>query len=275
MTRKLSLSFLTCLGAPPEEAVRVAAETGYDYLGLRLLPAAPGGIAFPLMEEPARMRDLGRLLNDEGVDIFDVEMIRIGPHFDASAFLPFLDCAAHLGARVILVTGDDPDEARLTASFAALCDTAADFGLSADLEFMPQSRLPDLAAAMRVLNAADRPNQGVIVDALHVSRSRTPVEEIASIPRPWLHYAQICDGPADIPENVDELNFAARHARLVPGDGAIDLGAIFAALPADLPVAVEVPNDRLSAGLTPAEWAGRTRQASLSVLEAAIAGDGR
>lgn len=265
--RDLSLSFLTCLGAGPEEAVRAAASAGYRHVGLRMLAAAPGGIAFPLMDDAARLADLKALMADTGVSVFDVEMIRLSPHFEAEAFLPFLECAGRLGARSILVAGDDPDEGRLTASFAALCEAAAPFGLSMDLEFMPQSDLRDLAAALSVLKAADQPNQGVIIDALHVSRSRSPVELIADIPRQWLNYAQICDGPAAIPETREALNFAARHERLLPGEGAIDLAGIFERLPPGLPVAVEVPNDRQAAGLSPAEWARRAKQASLAILE--------
>ncbi|WP_406854353.1 sugar phosphate isomerase/epimerase [Alsobacter sp. KACC 23698] len=255
--RQWSLSFLTCLGAAPEDAARAAAEAGYDFVGLRLAPASPGGVAFPLMDQPTRVRDLRRLMADRGIGVFDVEMIRLGPDFDVEGHLRLLECSADLGARVVLVAGDDPDESRLTASYAQLCAAAAPFGLCMDLEFMPQSELGDLAAARRVLEAADQPNQGVIVDALHVSRSRTPVADVAALPPAWLHYAQICDGPADIPSSREALNHAARHARLMPGDGGIDLAPIFAALPADLPIAVEVPNDAQSAGWSAADWARR------------------
>ncbi|WP_182086315.1 TIM barrel protein [Aureimonas sp. ME7] len=272
MTRKLGLSFLTCLGVGPEDAVRAASAAGYDYVGLRMLPAAPGGLAYPLMGDATRIRDLRSLMADEGVEAFDMEIVRISSTFDVEPLRPFLDCSASLGARTVLVAGDDGDEARLTASYVALCRAAAEFGLTADLEFMPQSELRDLAAAMRVLRAADQPNQGVIVDSLHVSRARVSIEEIADVPPSWLHYAQICDGPATIPLTRDELNFAARHERLLPGEGAIDLSGIFAALPADLMVGVELPNDRQSAGLSPEAWAGRTRAASLSVLDGACVG---
>ncbi|MGK6314284.1 sugar phosphate isomerase/epimerase family protein [Neorhizobium sp. DT-125] len=268
MTRKLSLSFLTCLGATPEDSVRAAAAAGYDYVGFRMLPAAPGGIAFPLMNDPARLRDLRGLMADQGIGLFDVEMIRLSADFQAEPYLPFLECSGELGARAILVAGDDPDEQRLTGSYVELCQAAAQFGLSADLEFMPQSELHDLSAAMRVLKAACQPNQGVIIDALHVSRSGTPVALIKDVPPEWLNYAQICDGPAEIPPTREGLNFAARHKRLMPGEGAIDLGSIFSSLPDCLPIAVEVPNDRQSAGLSPATWAERAKRASLSILDA-------
>ncbi len=113
MTRQLSLSFLTCLGASPEVAVRAAASAGYDYIGFRMLPAAPGGLSFPLMGDAARMRSLSSLLSDSGIGVFDMEIIRLAPDFHVEPFLPFLDCSAHLGARAVLVAGDDKDEARL------------------------------------------------------------------------------------------------------------------------------------------------------------------
>lgn len=143
--RKTSLSFLTGLGVAPEEAVLAAAEAGYDYLGFRLMPAVPGGLAYALMDEPARVKALLNLMEDKGVEVFDIEMIRIGPEFDPEPYLPFLDCSAQLGARAILVAGDDADEVRLTHSFVKLCEAARPFGLSMDLEFMPQSELRDLA----------------------------------------------------------------------------------------------------------------------------------
>jgi hypothetical protein len=46
---------------------------------------------------------------------------------------------------------------------------------------------------------------------------------------------------------------------------------MFRALPADLPIAIEVPNDRQSAGLSPAVWAERAKQASLNVLKPVFA----
>ena len=270
MKERFSLSFLTCMGSAPEEAVKTAAQAGYGYVGLRLLPAAPGGIAFPLMDEPARVRALAHLMRDLGVELFDTEIIRIGPDFDPEPYLPFLECSARLGARAVLVAADDPDESRLAASYVRLCQAGAQFNLWMDLEFMPQSELHDLSAALRILNAANQPNQGLIVDALHVSRSRTPIEALRHIPPHYLHYAQICDGPADIPTTKEGLNFAARHERLMPGDGAIDLKGLFAALPSDLLISVEVPNDKQSAGLTPLEWAQRCLAKSKAVLNLSL-----
>jgi hypothetical protein len=53
MQRAFSLSYLTCLDAPPPSAIRTAASTGYNFVGLRLLPAMPGGIAHRLIGRSA------------------------------------------------------------------------------------------------------------------------------------------------------------------------------------------------------------------------------
>lgn len=269
MSRAYSLSFLTCLDAPPPTAIRIAGEAGYDHVGLRLLPASPGGICFPLMDDPALLRETKDTAAATDVSVFDVEIVRIAPGFSLEPYRRFLETCAQLGARAILVAGDDADEPRMTAAFAAFCEAARPYGLSADLEFMPQSKVRDAAAALRILEAADQPNAGLIVDALHVSRSRASIADIANIPRHWINYAQICDGPAEIPTDIEALNYAARHERLLPGEGSVELAELFATLPSDCPISVEVPNDKQAPAHGAQEWARRALQASQAVLAAA------
>src|SRR5947209_10898 len=108
MQRRFSLSFLTCLDAPPPAAIRTAAETGYDFVGLRLLPASPGGIAFDVMDQPALLAETRSALHETGIRVFDIEIVRIGPDFSIEAHKPFLEASARLGARSILVASDDP-----------------------------------------------------------------------------------------------------------------------------------------------------------------------
>jgi len=275
MPRTYSLAYLTQLDLPPARAVAIAARTGYAFVGLRLLPAAPGGVAHPLMDDPAGLADTLAAVADSGVGVFDLELIRLGPAFRAADYGSFFEVGARLGARAILVAGDDPDAGRLTASFAALCEACAPFGLSADLEFMPWTSVPDASTALRVVTAAGQPNGGILVDALHVARSRSSLADVAAIPRERLHYAQICDAPAAVPDTVEGLIRTARSARLLPGEGGIDLAGLFATLPPDLPVSVEVPNDARAPALGPEAWARQALAAARAVLErAAPAGPG-
>jgi hypothetical protein len=43
-----SLAALTALELAPPGLIDAAAACGYDHVGIRLLPATPGGIAYPL-----------------------------------------------------------------------------------------------------------------------------------------------------------------------------------------------------------------------------------
>ena len=129
------------------------------------------------------------------------------------------------------------------AVFSRLCELAAPCGLTCDLEFMPWTQVPDLAAAKDVVRRAGCPNGGILVDALHFARSRSRLEDLDNVPRAWLHYAQLCDAPGEIPPDTAGLIHTARCARLLPGEGGIDLAGLFRRLPADLPVSLEIPND--------------------------------
>jgi sugar phosphate isomerase/epimerase len=261
-----SLAHLTLLDLPPAELIAVAARTGYQKVGLRFSASNPGGTAYPLMRDARALADTLARIRDTGVGVFDLEIIRIGAGFRASDYLPFFEVGARLGAKAMLVAGDDADEARLTASFAALCEASAPFGLSADLEFMPWTKVPDARTAMRIVTSAAQPNGGVLVDALHFARSATSLADIAGIPRHRLHYTQICDAPPEIPATAEGLIHTARCERLLPGEGGIDLAGLFKTLPKDLPVSVEIPNENRAPVLGAEEWARQALIASTSTL---------
>ncbi len=267
MPRVLSMSYLTACDATPPEAVRIAARLGYAYVGLRLLPNAPGAPQQHLIGQPEALRETVALLRDTGVGVFDLEIIRIAEGFEPLDYRPLLDTGAALGARAVLVAGDDADTARLADGYARLCELMKPYGMTADLEFMPWTAVPHARAACALIEAAGTPsNAGVLVDALHVDRSATTLDDIRAIPRTLLHYAQICDAPGrsrlgrDF--TVEEMIHTARCERLQPGEGDIDLAGLFAALPADLPVSVEVVHLNRMRAMDPAEWARQCLEAS-------------
>jgi sugar phosphate isomerase/epimerase len=270
-----SLSFLTSLDAPPPAAIRVAAAAGYQHAGLRLLPAAPGGICHPLMDDAPLLRETLAAMKDTGIDIFDIEIIRLSADFKPETYLGFLDAGARLGARSVLVAGDDDDENRLVENFGSLCDAASGFGLSADLEFMPQTKVRDVAAALRILRKAARDNGAIIVDALHFARSGSTLDEVSAIPPHWMNYVQICDAPGGIPTEIDALNHTARLERLLPGEGDIDLHGLFSRLPEGLPISVEIPNAKRAPALGALAWAKQALEASKRLLASVEAGKPR
>ena len=154
------------------------------------------------------------------------------------------------------------DEA--AAAFAGLCDRAAEHGLLVHLEFLPWSRIPDLATAWQVVREADRPNGGLMLDAWHYFRSTPDGALLRSIPGASILGVQLCDAPA-----VAEANplHATLHERLLPGDGELALRTLLADLRATgttAPIGVEVFSDVLAA--LPPEEAGRLAGQSLRAV---------
>jgi len=267
-----SLAYLTSAPMAPPDALLLAHKLGYQAIGVRLTPAAPGGDFSPLIEDAALLRETLARIRDTGVPVFDVEIARLNADFRVEQFQRFLETAGKLGARAILVAGDDPDEARLTASYAAFCDAAAPFGLTGDLEFMPWTAVKDAKSALRIVTNADRPNGRILVDSLHAGRSTTTLADIAAIPRERLSYAQLCDAPGEIPKTHEGLIHTARCARLLPGDGGIDLVGIVRQLPDDLPLSLEIPNDEWLPKLGAEEWGRRALAAAKRVVAKAAGG---
>jgi sugar phosphate isomerase/epimerase len=79
--------------------------------------------------------------------------------------------------------------------------------------------------------------------------------DIAAIPRELLHYAQMCDATAGVNFTTEELIHTARQERLLPGEGNIDVAGLFACLPQDLPVSVEIVNLERSTPMGDKAWA--------------------
>src|SRR5581483_5742667 len=111
-------------------------------------------------------------------------------------------------------------------------------------------------------------NGGILIDALHFDRGGSRVEEIASVPPSRLRYVQLCDAPAERPRAVADLLHQARAARLMPGDGGLDLRGLLRALPRTIPISVEVPMQALARTMPALERARRLRAKVLDLLEA-------
>lgn len=268
MTRTYSLAQLMALPYSPPQMIQLAADTGCNAAGVRLLPASPGGVHYPLMDDPAMLSETIARMEGTGVQVLDLEVIRLAEDFQVGRFLPFMEAGAKLRAKHILVAGDDTDIERLTASFARLCEAARGFGLSADLEFMPWTAVSNVGIAHRVVAAAAQDNGGVLVDALHFARSASTLDEVAKLPRPWLRYAQICDGAVPGPSTVEGMIHDARCERLLPGEGGIALRDLFEQLPPDLPISIEVPSESRAPSMGYEAWALRAIKATRQMLGA-------
>jgi sugar phosphate isomerase/epimerase len=227
-------------------------------------------------------KDIRLLLDDHGLSVGELDPawwwlpgaseIHIPPEHDQEQIFRYTEpelfaVADAVGARslnAVDVFGGPWSLDEAATAFAGLCDRAADHGLLVHLEFLPWSRIPDLATAWQVVGAADRPNGGLMLDAWHYFRSDPDGALLRSIPGSSILGIQLCDAPAT-PE-ADPLH-ATLNERLLPGDGEFPLTTLLADLQATgtaAPLGVEVFSDILHA-LHPEE-AGRLAGTSLDPL---------
>ena len=270
MPRPISISALTALELAPPDLVSIAAAAGYSHVGLRLVAATTTEPQRAMIGDTPMVRETRARLDATGIQVLDIEVLRLTPGTRvADDLLPAIETGARLGAKYALVTGNDPDEARLVDRFAELCDLAARCGVSPQLEFMSFSDLKTLSQAARVIERAGRDNAGIVVDAYHFSRTRCQLADIANVPASRFRYAQLCDAPAAIPATQEAVLAEARSARRFPGDGELDLVSLVRALPPGIPVAVESPTLELAKTVDALERARRAIAGVRRVLESA------
>jgi sugar phosphate isomerase/epimerase len=224
-------------------------------------------------------QDIRLLLADHGLSVAELDPswwwlpgaseVHIPPELDQERIFAFGErelfaIAEGVGARslnAVDVFGGSWSLDEAAAAFAGLCDRAEEHGLLVHLEFLPWSRIPDLATAWQVVRTADRPNGGLMLDAWHYFRGRPDGALLRSIPGASILGVQLCDAPAT-PE-PDPLH-ATLHERLLPGEGELALSTLLADLRetgTTAPLGVEVFSDALHA-LEPEE-AGRLAGAAV------------
>lgn len=244
------------MDATPPDVVDAAAAAGFGACGLHLDPARTLPTALPVL----RTR-----LDDCGVQLLDIEVVRLRSGRPADDHRALLDIAAELGAMWVLTVVDIPEPAEQIDRLSRLDEIAAEFGVEISLEFMAFTAVHTLADALNL--AGTVPRCRVLVDALHLARTGGSAAEVA-LHASKLSYVQLCDAPTAAPGGGSPSALAeeARHNRLLPGDGELDLAGLVASIPADMALSVEVQSDELSATLTPRQRATAAYQAATALL---------
>jgi sugar phosphate isomerase/epimerase len=260
VNRPIGLAALTVLELSPPNRVICAAEAGYSHVGLRLSPATPSEAVYPMVGETPMVRETQRCLAETGIKVLDIEILRLKPDTRVINFLPVLETGARFGASQVLVAGNDPDPARLADNFAQVCELAAPLGLAINMEPMPWTDVRDIKDAAKLIKTVNRPNAGVLIDALHFDRGGNTVADLSLLPEGSLRYMQLCDGAKERPTDVEGLLYQARAYRLSPGKGGMNLVGLLKALPSELPISIECPNEKLSITMSPVDRARMYRE---------------
>ena len=265
----LSLANLTVVEADPITLIEAAQAGGYDAIGLRIVPPFPTDHVFPVIGDRNVIRSIKRRLLETRVRVLDVEAIWLTAESDVATLEPALDTAVELGAGYVIVVGNDPARGRLAGNVSRLCAAASLRGLRVMLEFIPYSHIRSLAQAVALLADVGPANAGVLVDALHLSRSGGSPADLAQYDPALFSYMHLCDAPA-IPPGPDGVRPEAREGRLYPGEGGLWLADFIRAFPRDTPIAIEAPSAH-RAGLPAAERASLAASGTRQLLRELIA----
>jgi sugar phosphate isomerase/epimerase len=267
--RPLSLDHLTVIEASPLELIEAAAAGGFTHVGLRIVRPLAAADIVEVVGQPQLQRELKARMSATGVKVGLIESIWMAADTDPASLEPALATGAELGARLVLVGGNDPDEKRLTDNLAALAAIAQPYGLDIAFEFMPFTQVQSYEQALRIKQAAGQRNLRLLIDALHLSRSGRDLRKLAKFDSTTICYVHLCDAQAAIPP-ADGLRDEARLNRLYPGEGELPLDEFLDAMPDDAPIGLEAPC-RAYAGLPPIERgriAGEVTRAWLTRHEA-------
>jgi sugar phosphate isomerase/epimerase len=261
----VAISPPTLPDTPPIEFVEAAAAAGYEAVGLRLA-RSPLFPFYPVVGNAPLIRELKLILASSGMSVLDILTFYLQPTTDVEAFAPALELGAELGARYALVAGDDAEWARLRGNMGRFCDLAAQFGISAALEFAVIRPLATLSQALRLLSELGRKNGVICLDPLNFVRGGGSAAFLRGLEPRLFPYAQISDGVLAPGEpDLSKLGRMSPNERRMPGDGTLPLRQILDALPLGLPLSVEIPMPK-SVKLPAREWARATAESTRRFL---------
>jgi len=187
-------------------------------------------------EQGTSPADLGAQIRDAGLEIILDPVMNwsggapaTGSQFGRFSSEEALRMGAELQVASITAHGQRHGGVSLEAMvwpFGALCDRAADFGAQLQLEFIPMTEIKDLASAWAIVQAADRPNAGIVFDTWHFFRGNPDYQVLRQVPGERIFAVQIDDALA---QPRADLWQDTQH-RLLPGDGTFDLPRILSEL---------------------------------------------
>src|SRR5580692_3232155 len=164
---------------------------------------------------------------------------------------------AHFGGRAVA-------EQEFLDCLGPLAERAARRGVRLTLEFLPESAIPDLAAAQRIVAAVGSGNLTMLLDTWHFARSGGTLAQLEAVPQGLIGGLQISDRREPPPGTA----YTPMGGRLLPGEGETPLVSLLRALLAKEPgLAVEVFSDELKA-LPAHEIAARVASSTREVLQA-------
>src|SRR5450755_1313125 len=210
--------------------IRITGQAGYDVIKLR-------DDKLDQFLAQGSLDDVRQMLREAGVAAWTINAISligvggtartVARCHELSRYAQAIECPWVLG--VPGPTGGRTDAQVMSDTVAALremADAAAEFGVSIAFEFMgfPWAAVRDVAGAWAIVQEADRPNLGIVVDTAHFYAGGSTLDSIREVDPQRLVVLHINDV-----EDVAKPDITDGH-RLYPGEGVVPLQDILGAV---------------------------------------------
>ena len=185
------------------------------------------------------------------------------------------DVMQELGTELVLVCSNTQpatldDDARAAADLREMAERAGARGLRVGFEALSWGRhIRTWSHAWRIVERADHPALGLIVDSFHTLALGDDPAGIADLPGERIFFCQLADAPK---RDMDVLSWS-RHFRNFPGQGDLDVNGFLRAVLASGyvgPLSLEVFNDQFRSA--PSRMIARDGLRSLILAEADATG---
>ena len=203
--------------------------------------------------ETRSLAEMRHILDDNGIEHVELEFLfdwfLDGEKKKQSDIekAKLLDAAEALHARHLKV-GDffntPASIEKCAESFAILCRDAANVGIDIVFELMPFSMIDKLEDSLTMLEMADTPNGGLMIDTWHMVKMGVSNETLARVPGRHVLGVELNDGWLQTPDGMD-MNTETTQHRQFCGEGEFDMDGLLAAVRSigyDGPYGVEVIN---------------------------------
>ncbi|WP_250476081.1 sugar phosphate isomerase/epimerase [Caballeronia sp. GAFFF1] len=170
------------------------------------------------------------ILEDNGIKHFELEFLvdwyRDGNERQVSdrARRVILELGAKLGMKNVKIAASaldqrTPDFARMADEFATLCEEAAQVGSNVSIEVMPFSIIKTLEDGLAIVQKANQPNGGLLLDIWHMVRGGIDFSEIAKVPPQFIKAIELDDASSTIDGTLLEDTVFRRK---LCGEGVFD-----------------------------------------------------
>jgi sugar phosphate isomerase/epimerase len=258
--RQTILAYFSMRGVSFEDRCAAAAAAGFDGIGFNVAEY------LKLRDEGVTDDQMRGTLAKHGVRMLELEALRL---LDDDAARDFEHVARTFGSERVQViapfAGNIDIDLQVAADWiGALAKRTQDADIHYAIEFLPPTRIPDIATAQKVCKMSGHPNVGLCVDTWHVYRGAGH-PSLADLDFSLVKNVQIDDGTL-VPEMNEYIPDCIHNRRLL-GEGEYPLVEFFRATPPTAPISIEIIADSLDS-VPPFERAGLQARSLERILAA-------